>query len=151
MPQAPTGTFSGTQNAVRIPDGRVIIVESSGEGAELSTPVQVYDPSADEFTLGPSLPSPRHDHRIALLDDGRVLILGGWGADARLEADNAFIYDPASDAIVVAASLNHPRLAPLVVTLADGRVLVVGSQCWNQGCYGLGGQPVGAISAEIFR
>jgi hypothetical protein len=153
MPLAPGGAFSGAQNAIVLPDGRVMIVEASGEGAELITTVQFYNPATDEFALGPSVPSPRHDHRIALLDDGRVLIVGGWGRDAPRQAVDAYIYDPAADAIVATDPLNDPRLAPFVATLADGRVLVVGSQCWNQGCYGLDAIPGAAdraISAEIF-
>lgn len=153
MPLAPRGSFGGGQNALLMPDGRVLIVEAVGEGAELTTTVQWYDPVADEFTLGPSVPSARQAHRIALLDDGRVLILGGWGGDAPGQAADAYIFDPAADTIVAAEPLNDPRLAPFVATLSDGRVLVVGSQCWNQGCYGLDAVPDAAdrfISAEIF-
>lgn len=151
MPLAPSGSFGGGQNAALLPDGRVLILEAAGEAAELSTPIQFYDPATDEFTLGPSVPSPRHDHRIALLDDGRVLIMGGWGRDAPGQAVDAYIYDPAADAIVATDSLNDPRLAPFVATLADGRVLVVGSQCWNPGCYGLGDDQAGANTAEVFE
>jgi hypothetical protein len=131
-----------------------MIVEASGEGAELTTAVQFYDPKTDEFTLDLSVPSSRHDHRIALLEDGRVLILGGWGRDAPGQADDAYIYDPAAQTIVAIDPLNEPRLAPFVATLSDGRVLVVGSQCWNPGCYGLDAIPDAAdraISAEIFN
>lgn len=153
MPMPAPGGFSGVLNATLLPDGRVLVLESSGEGQALTTAVQFYDPLTDEFTLGPSVPSPRHDHRIALLDDGRVLILGGWGADAVADGDDAFMYDPAAGTIVATDSLNDPRLAPFVATLSDGRVLVVGSQCWNDGCYGLDDIPDAAdraISAEIF-
>lgn len=153
MSLPPGGSFDGGQNALLLSDSRVLILEPVGEGASLTTPIQFYDPASDEFTLGPSVPSPRHDHGIALLDDGRVLIVGGWGEDAPGQAHDAFIFDPAADAIVPTDPLNDPRLAPFVATLADGRVLVVGSQCWNQGCYGLDAIPEAAdraISAEIF-
>ena len=150
MSLPPGGSFGGGPNALLLSDGRVLILEAVGEGASLTTPIQFYDPASDEFALGPSVPSPRHDHRIALLDDGRVLIVGGWGDDAPGQAHDAFIYDPAADAIVATDALNDPRLAPFIATLSDGRVLVVGSQCWNPGCYGLGDDNAGAISAEIF-
>ena len=153
MPMALGGSFGGGQNNILLPDGRVLIVEATGDGADLTTTVQFYDPATDEFTLGPSLPSPRQAHRIALLDDGRVLILGGWGADAVGEGNDAFFFDPSTGAFTATGSLTVQRLAPFVVTLADGRVLVVGSQCWNQGCYGLDAIPDAAdraISAEIF-
>jgi hypothetical protein len=153
MPLPPSGPFGGGQNAVLLSDGRVLILEAVGEGTELTTTIQFYDPASDEFTLGPSVPSPRQAHRIALLDDGRVLIVGGWGRNAPSQAVDAYIYDPAADAIVAIDPLNEPRLAPFVARLSDGRVLVVGSQCWNPGCYGLGDDHAAAdraSSAEIF-
>jgi hypothetical protein len=150
MPLPPGGSLGGGQNAILLPDGRVLILEAFDESADLVTTIQFYDPTTDEFSLGPSVPSPRQAHRIALLDDGRVLIVGGWGRDAPGQANDAYIYDPAADAIVATDPLNDPRLAPFIATLSDGRVLVVGSQCWNHGCYGLGDDNAGAISAEIF-
>ena len=80
-------------------------------------------------------------------------ILGGWGDDAIGEGDDAFIYDPATTEFTSTDSRSVQRLSPFVVTRSDGRVLVVGSQCWNQGCYGLDALPSAAdrdISAEIF-
>ena len=114
---------------------------------------QVFDTDTGRFQQTGSLPTPRGHHASALLDDGRVLILGGWGDDAIGEGDDAFIYDPTTTAFTSTGSLSVQRLAPFVVTLDDGRVLVVGSQCWNQGCYGLDDIPGAAdrdISAEIF-
>lgn len=150
MPLAPVGSAGGGLNTILLSDGRVLLLEAVGEGAELTTTIQFYDPATDEFTIGTSVPSPRQAHRIALLGDGRVLIVGGWGRDAPEQADDAYIYDPAAQTIVAIDPLKEPRLAPFVATLADGRVLVVGSQCWNQGCYGLGNDPAAAFSAEIF-
>ena len=150
MPLPPGGSFGGGQNAVLRSDGRVLILEATGDGASLTTTIQFYDPATDEFSLGPSVPSPRQAHRIALLDDGRLLIVGGWGRDAPGQAADAYIYDPEANAIVATDPLNDPRLAPFVATLTDGRALVVGSQCWNPGCYGLGDDQPGAITAEIF-
>jgi hypothetical protein len=153
MPLALGGSFGGGQNTLLLLDGRVLIVGATGDGAELTTTIQFYDPATDEFTLGSSLPSPRQAHRIAPLPDGRVLILGGWGADAVGEADDAFFFDPSTGAFTATGPLTVQRLAPFVATLTDGRVLVVGSQCWNPGCYGLDAVPGAvdrAISAEIF-
>lgn len=153
MPLSPGGSAGGGHNALLLPDGGVLILEAVGDGAELSTPVQFYDPITDEFTIGPSVPSPRRAHRIAMLHDGRVLIVGGWGTDAPGQAADAYIYDPEANAIAATDSLHDRRLAPFVATLADGRVLVAGSQCWNVGCYGLDAIPEAAdraISTEIF-
>ena len=40
---------------------------------------------------------------------------------------------------------------PGLAFLPDGRVLVVGSQCLNQGCYGLGDDYADQQSAEVYR
>ena len=157
---APTGPMAVPQaagfSATRLADGRVLFVGGWDDGDHVLAEAQVYDPDTGRFTRTASLPGPRVRHSAALLDDGRVLIVGGWDGsdDAVTQGDDAFIYNPATGTFAPTASLSVQRLAPFVVSLADGRVLAVGSQCWNNGCYGLDGLPGAAdreISAEVFR
>jgi hypothetical protein len=140
----------------RLTDGRFLIVGGWDDTGNVISAAQIYDPITDRFTRTGSLPAPRTRQSAALLADGRVLVVGGWdaGEDALTEGDDAFIYDPATGAFKPTASLTVQRLAPFVVTLAAGRVLVAGSQCWNQGCYGLGDPPSlvnRENSAEVFK
>jgi len=89
----------------------------------------------------PDLATARYNHTATLLNDGRVLILGGYGpGDLRL--DSAEIFDPATDTWhTVTATSAAPRVFHTATLLADGRVLIIG-----------GGLAFGGTvdSAEIF-
>jgi hypothetical protein len=159
---AMTGPMAAPQvtnfSVTTLADGRVLFVGgwgvAEGGGPEEPTALaQVYDPSAGTFTMAGSLPAPRYAHGAALLDDGRVLVIGGWASDAVEEGDDVFVYDPETGTFTPTEPLGMQRLGPFVAKLGDGRVLVVGSQCWNPGCYGLDSIPAAADrhrSAEIF-
>jgi len=67
-----------------------------------------------------------------LLDDGRVLIVGGVN-NSGLPAP-AEIFDPASKSFSIVGSLNTPRFAPRVTLLNSGQVLVTGGSTCNTGC-----------------
>jgi Domain of unknown function (DUF1929) len=95
----------GQNNAVVLPDGKVVIVGgASGRGPwENSFHLQQFDPDAGTITPLVETKVPRHDHStVALLPDGSVLILGGNATDLtgdpeRTDAGvpNAQIYRPA--------------------------------------------------------
>lgn len=89
----------------------------------------------------PDLAVARYNHTATLLNDGRVLILGGYGlGNERL--NSAEIFDPATNTWrTVAATTAWPRVFHTATLLNDGRVLIVG-----------GGLPFGDTvdSAEIF-
>jgi len=74
----------------------------------------------------PDLAVPRYNHTATLLNDGRVLILGGYGLnDERL--DSAEIFDPVTNTWrTVTATSAWPRVFHTATLLNDGRVLVVG-------------------------
>src|SRR5690606_8493061 len=86
---------------------------------------------ADELEPAQPLASPRFAHAAALLDDGRVLVVGGiLGAPSQLGID-AFraeveLFDPDTEAFEQGAALASPRSWPSATRIADGRVVVVG-------------------------
>ncbi len=94
--------------------------------------VDLFDPATDSLREGASLPSPRSNHAAVLLEDGRVLVIGGGrsapvGAGAGLDVlSSALIYDPALDAWEETGSLLEGRSHFAAVRLVDGRVLVAG-------------------------
>ena len=69
----------------------------------------------------------RANHTAISLNDGRVLVIGGFGADGGV-IGGAEIYDPATNAWAPAGTLIHARAAHTATLLPDGRVLVAGGE-----------------------
>src|ERR1035437_9301153 len=137
---AMTEPLEGGQAAVRLDDGRVLImggtVPFTGT-CEMTCPmppatasVEVYDPKTGEFRPNGSLAEPRAGADTLVLNDGRVLVSGGDGRYGDF-LRTIEIYDPGQGtSIVVTPPADLPNQAA-VVLLADGRVLFAG------GAYGL--------------
>ena len=98
-----TGTFAPTgrmidgrqyHTATLLADGSVLVVGGGGDYAHLSflASAELYDPETGTFTATGPLADARTYQTATLLDDGRVLVTGGYGAVAPLAS--AEIYDP---------------------------------------------------------
>ena len=88
--------------------------------------------ASDKWMLTGSMAEPRRDHRAALLNDGRVLVVGG---DSFATAE---IYDPASGVFGPAGDMIFGHGAyPTATILADDRVLIAGGRS-------------GGTSAEVY-
>ncbi|WP_437815300.1 kelch repeat-containing protein [Sorangium sp. So ce1078] len=104
--------------ATLLQDGRVLVMGDDGGMAS----AEVYDPSADIWTLAAPMNEPRAlVHTATLLPDGRVLVTG----DNR-GAGSAEVYDPAADTWTHVAPMSSGRMAHTATLLPDGRVLVIG-------------------------
>lgn len=57
------------------PGGRVLV--AGGYGGKATVRAEIYNPQTEQWSLAPDLASPRRDHEVALLPDGRVLLVGG--------------------------------------------------------------------------
>ncbi len=89
------------------------------------------------WELTGSLSTPRYDHSLTLLRDGRVLAAGGRTQNVTPAANfnTAEIYDPVTEQWTRTGSMNDHRWQHTATLLPDGRVLVAG---------GFGGTPVGS-------
>ena len=80
--------------ATLLPDGRVLVSGGQNEhildGAHDSA--ELYDPRAGTWTSTASMDRARRNHTATLLPDGRVLIVGGVGAEG--VEFTAELYDP---------------------------------------------------------
>lgn len=124
-------TARRTEHAMAtLPDGRVLITGGYSTG---SPPVATR--SAEIFTLGTmaftatgDMLTPRADHAVATLLDGRVLVTGGLvpdgGGPATIDVASSEIWSNGN--FSAGPDLHERRFNHSAVTLDDGRVLVVG-------------------------
>ncbi len=127
-----TGTFAPTggmrtrrhkHDAVRLPDGRVLVTGGSDErdNRGVYDSSELYDPTTGVFRDGPRMQRGRYKHARSslVLSNGTVLIGGG--------ASRAEVYDPRSDRFTLVSG--RAELAGqfgAVAPLPDGGALITG-------------------------
>ncbi|HSL19462.1 MAG TPA: M6 family metalloprotease domain-containing protein [Methylomirabilota bacterium] len=107
---------------LRLPDGRFLVAggvfEIEGDFEHVHE-VEVYDPHTAVWTVVGTIQQEMVLPGMALLADGRALVVGGR---------RATFFDPGTDRLSHAALLPAEWSSPLVATLGDGRVLMVGPE-----------------------
>jgi hypothetical protein len=123
----PTPRYQHT--ATLLADGRVLIAGGRSLQDPLLATTELWDPTTEAFTPGPSLIAGRFGHTATRLADGRVLVIGGIVATKPTEIGTRQIelWDPATSTFRAAGLTTFPHTAGLsTVLLADGRVLIIG-------------------------
>lgn len=138
-PRTRTWSSAGTlrmprslHTATLLKSGKVLIVGGSQVqpfylGSEASA--ELYDPQTNSWALAASMHTPRSYHTATLLEDGRVLVVGGIQASNEITGKvlaSAELYDPITDTWTAAASMHIARAKHAATMLADHRVLVIG-------------------------
>ena len=110
------------QVAERLPDGKVLLAGSS----DFSREAEVFDPSTHvSASTGPLNVGRCYGCGAIRLDDGKVLVAGGWGGGPVLSS--AELYDPASGTFsFTTGDMTSIRLGPSLFRLLDGRIFVFG-------------------------
>lgn len=104
----------------------------------------LYDPVTSSWRVAGSMLAAREDHTATLLENGQVLVAGGYGCAPTYVCRSAELYDPATGRWSATGSMHQARAGQTAVLLADGRVLVAGG-------YGpLGGGYAHLPTAEIY-
>ncbi len=78
---APLPFGRSRHRAVRLKDGRVLVVGGNDVSFDPIADADVYDPVADTWSSAGALNAARRIHEATLLDDGRVLVTSGRGID----------------------------------------------------------------------
>lgn len=118
-----------SHTASRLPDGRVLLVgghDNNSSNDDSLALVEIYDPVADSFSDGPSPETARQKHTATVLQDGRVLVLGGEARLGHSQLDSSEIFDPASMTWQSGPRLDAASSGHTATLLADGRVLITG-------------------------
>src|SRR6266516_4547869 len=78
VPAPPMNFKRSKHSATLLQDGRVLVAGGTGDGGTATDTAEIYDASADTWTVtGGRLSLGRSGHTASLLKDGKVLLAGG--------------------------------------------------------------------------
>ncbi|HSF24930.1 MAG TPA: kelch repeat-containing protein, partial [Blastocatellia bacterium] len=138
-----TWSVTGSLNTPRIlhtatllQNGKVLVAGGDdGKGGEFSSPLhtaELYDPATGMWSFAGNLNAAIQEHTATLLQNGKVLVVGGYGSGSAI--NNAEVYDPDTGTwSSVGSSSTNYRLYYSATLLADGRVLIVGGHDYGGG------------------
>jgi hypothetical protein len=136
----PTGNMQVARvvhTATLLGDGRVLMAGSRIRVSKFCdggvSSAELYDLAKDTFAPTGTMTAPRYDHTATVLQNGKVLVTGGFGIDGDCEDDglpvlnNADLYDP-STGVFKATSNNmvSAHQGHTATLLSSGKVLIVG-------------------------
>lgn len=135
----PSWSYTGSLNAPRayhtatlLPDGKVLVAGGMGfsdgrvQGLDSA---ELYDPVTGKWNATGKLNVPRTGHTATLLEDGKVLIVGGVdGRTLDRSLNSAELYDTVTGTWSITGSLNAPRGGHKATLLKSGKVLVAGGE-----------------------
>lgn len=122
-------------SATRLKDGRVLVTGGRPNNCQAGCPqdglrtAEIYNPATGTWSATGSMHISRYGHSTHLLQDGRVLIIGGESTEDLGETDQVReveIYDPATGNFSTFAHLQEGRGFHALAELHDGRLLIAG-------------------------
>jgi hypothetical protein len=132
-----TAPRTGGATGTLLLDGRVLIAGCDFNGGPPKGSAEIYDPATGTFTETGSMVSGRCGQTATLLNNGKVLIVGGWypmNAHSAPTYQPAELYDPSTGTFTPGADLLEPQ-ADTATLLANGNVLVTASILWGLGSH----------------
>jgi N-acetylneuraminic acid mutarotase len=132
-----------------LPDGRVVVAGGftglRSDGAwDAATTAEFFDPATGLWSGAGSTQERRIAAPATLLLDGRVLLAGGFHADAPNGLSSSEILDPFDDRWRPAGDMSAARIQHTASRLSDERVLVAGGTAL------VGGSPSALASVDIY-
>lgn len=134
-------------SAITLANGSKVLIAGGRTNAGYSAKAEIFDPATQCYAPVSDLNEPRADHSATLLEDGRVLIVGGAASGNRYAHATVEIFDPAEGTFRrLAAEMTSPRQQHTATLLRNGWVLIAG------GVQGTGNGAAGPAlqSAELF-
>ncbi len=108
-------------------DGEVLIAGGQYyNGSQYVTnTAELYDATSGTFNYSGSMTIPRYSHTATLLQDGKVLIVGGLDNQGNVRG-KCDLYDPATGTFTVTGFMKLAREQHTATLLPNGKVLVAG-------------------------
>ena len=126
----PTGSLRQARHfhsATLLRDGKVLVTGGNLGDEGATRACELYDPTTGTWSATGSLRGPGRVYGpTVLLDDGKVLQVGGGVAAIGPRYDVCELYDPRVGAWSITDSLAENRMDHTVTLLSDGRILVTG-------------------------
>jgi hypothetical protein len=118
-PAAGTFSFTGSLNTGRgfhsatlLPDGTVLMAGGYNDLPPFTHPIlssaEVYNPATSTFTFTGSLINARWEHTATLLNDGTVLIAGGFGSGFLASSELYYSTAPLSGMLITTSTSGQP-------------------------------------------
>jgi hypothetical protein len=119
----------GRSPLVVLADGRVLFPGGGslgGDPFQATGEARLFDPATGSVATTGSLGAARHAHTATLLNDGRVLVAGGFDPALQDHTDSVELYDPASGTFEAGPKLIGARMRHTATPLPNGDVLIAG-------------------------
>ncbi|MCK2239051.1 MULTISPECIES: kelch repeat-containing protein [unclassified Crossiella] len=135
-PLAASGTWSDSPaaplavagaGAVRLGNGKVLLVGGTGADGVPVAEAAVFDPAADAWLPAKPLSTARVQHTTTLLATGRVLVAGGLDSTGKA-LKSAELYDPISGSWTTLPAMQGARAGHTATALPDGSALITGGR-----------------------
>lgn len=148
---APTGSLIASRNyftATLLKSGKVLVVgglevDAQQKPKARSASAELYDPATGKWATTGALAIARSGHSATLLENGKVLVVGGAQGDPNQpnpRLASAELYDPATGKWANTGALTTARSSHTATLLETGKVLVTG---------GLRGEEMGQDKASL--
>ncbi|HEY3874935.1 MAG TPA: kelch repeat-containing protein [Candidatus Kapabacteria bacterium] len=132
---APMQVGRERHTVTQLADGRLVSIGgNTSMDYDMSQPtgsIEIYDFASNTWLNGGSLALARQNHTATLLNDGTILITGGY--DGSNVLTSCEIYDPSTQTCHTVAPMLLARHDHSATLLPDGRVLVVGGRDGGSG------------------
>jgi N-acetylneuraminic acid mutarotase len=126
LPAAFMSTKRTEAAVVALSDGKVLLI-GGRDGTTRHASVEIYDPATNTWSATGSLATARSLHSATLLENGRVLVVGGT-SDGSSGLPTTEIYNPDTGTWSSGASISNPRHSHTATLLVDGKLLIAGGE-----------------------
>lgn len=90
--------------------------------------VQIYDPSADSWSLGAGMPNPCSVSEAVAMPNGLIYVISGINETVSSTEPSGLvqIYDPAADSWSSGTAMSEPRYSGATVAMTDNVIMYIG-------------------------